>query len=626
MKNDLIVGLGGHIDHGKTSLVKALNGFDGDQRTEEKQRGITLDISFSNLSLPETKTNPSRNISFIDVPGHEKLIKNMIAGAFSIDVFLLIIDVREGIKPQSIEHLQIADILGIPLAICILSKIDLLPKPQIPPNLKIKITDTFSNLKNTKLHSINPFSIYDAQTHTQLKNILYSIPKPIKKTIPFFRYYIDRSFSLKGLGSIVTGSILSGSVDKNEQIYICDLDLEVGIKHINNHQESVEAGITGQRIALNLKNIQSQNLKRGFLLSKKGYIRGFDTIDVVIYPLIQTNLHNTNVDFFIGAKKCSAKISLLQELTDHQNKTQLLATLKTSEKIFSIFDENFILRDGKRTIAGGKILNPITDPMKKKQKCIYLNYLLKKDFKNAFLFCSSVHKHGFGLISSTQRFGLTHQDSLKIAYSLNEIFIDAKNLIIYHPKAFQKIQTDILSTFEKNKNALLSATSIQQKNKWASIDFIQNALQSLEQKDKINKHQNLWISKKNNIKNISEYLTNIIYDNIHSQGFTPLAPYDLYQSLDIDAKSADKALKTLCSSKKIIRLQHNLFITQKNLSVFQQIMRSMIEEYGYIDIAILKQKFVFSRKYLIAYLDSLDSFDDISNTQGKRTFKYKGKK
>lgn len=619
MQNNLIVGLAGHIDHGKTSLIKALNGFDGDQREDEKQRGITLDISFSNLKLP-LDTSEEKNISFIDVPGHEKLIKNMIAGAFGIDIVLLVIACDDGIMPQTLEHIHIADMLGVKQAICVITKIDLFPQNSDFKELKEQIKQMFSKLKNTKLTSIITFSIYDKTTHAHLLNLLKNAKSPKKEDISLFRYYIDRVFSISGAGTVVTGTVLSGSVQKEEKIHICDLDTQVIIKTIKNHDITLETAQTGQRIALNLRS--KENLKRGHLLSKKGYLRGFDEFDVIIYPLCDIV---ANAQFFIGSKKCNAKIQLLDSA--NQEKHFCFATIKTDEKIFSIFGEKFILRSSEKTIGGGEILCPISDPMKKKQKLLYLDYVFKKDFKNAFILSSSIHKRGFGLISSTQRFNLTHPEAIEIAKSLpDEFFVDEKDLIIYHMQTSKILKEEILKITTKNKNALLSTSSVAIKLKWASSAFIQNTLDKLTEQKLLYKKEGFYLSPSNNIKNISEYLQETLYKILSSQGFSPLAPYDIYESLDIDRKSGDNALKALSKTQKIIRLEHNLFINSDTLSEIQTKLREIIKENGYVDITTLKEKLPLSRKYLIAYLDYLDKFEDIINTEGKRTLKYRGEK
>ena len=169
--NDILVGLAGHIDHGKTSFIKALNGFDGDEREEEKQRGITLDISFSNLKLP------NRNIAFIDVPGHEKLIKNMIAGAFGVDVMCLIVASDDGLMPQSIEHIQIANFLGIKKCFCVISKSDKSSEARMQEVQK-QIEDFFSPLQ-IKLEAIFPFSTFSQERDKEpILQYLNTLEKP----------------------------------------------------------------------------------------------------------------------------------------------------------------------------------------------------------------------------------------------------------------------------------------------------------------------------------------------------------------------------------------------------------------------------------------------------------------
>lgn len=634
MQDDLIIGLAGHIDHGKTSLIKALNGFDGDENEQEKQRGITLDISFSNLILPSnTDKKTDRNIAFIDVPGHEKLIKNMIAGAFGIDTILLVVACNDGLMAQSLEHLHIADMLGIKQAICVISKTDLCLDPNQISKLKDEIQFQFTKLQNTVLYGIETFSIYDSTSIKRLLRLLTSLSKPHKEKSVFFRYYIDGIFTIAGAGTIVRGSVLSGSVSIGEKVYICELDKEVSIKTIKNHNNFLQTASPSHRIAFNLKGISAPTLKRGFLLSQKGYIRGFDQIDVVLYQLLDIpNLHNLQVQFFIGAKTCRAKILLLNtDIYEIKNeKRNIFATIKTDEKIFSIFGERFILRNSEGSIAGGIVLNPITDPMKKHEKNLYLSYLLKKDFQNAFLVCSTMHKKGFGLVSSGQRFNLSHQESKQIACSLakslDKMFFDDKNLILYHPETFQILISIVLATFIKNKNALLSASSLGYKIKWATQDFIQKILDFLETENKITKKEGLYFSKENGIKDIDEFLQTAIFRVICGknvdESLAPPAPYNIYDDLDIDRKRGDYALKILVSSQKVIRLEHNLFVATNALNQILQKMRSIIKEQGFIDIATLKDKLPLSRKYLIAYLERLDLFEDIINEGGKRRFKF----
>lgn len=607
--NDLLIALGGHIDHGKTTLIKALNGFDGDELKEEKQRGITLDISFSNLNLP------SRNIAFIDVPGHEKLVKNMIAGAFGVDLLCLVIASDDGIMPQTLEHLEIANFLGISRCFCIITKTDKSSQEDILL-LKEEIHKLFLSL-SIQLDTILPFSIQTQEIDKQaILLYLSNTPKPPKKDIGFFRYYIDRSFSISGAGCVVSGSALSGEVKKGDKLFIYDLGKEVSVRSLKIHSNFASSALPSHRVALNLHGVHSQELKRGFLIAPKGYLRGFHILEVALFgekalPQFAT-LH-------IGAKKTNVTLTLISKIKENL----WFARLKTQEKIFAIFKEKFILRSNNQTLCGGEILAPITDPIKKSQKLSLLHFLFQDDFKNAFKILIEAHPKGFGLISSTQRFGLSHTQALQIAKTLDQIFIDEKNLVIYPQKTNKILQGLILEIFNKNPKALLSASSLHIKTPWASELYIQYILTSMLAQKQIQNKNGLYTSPNNSTQNPQDFIISRIYEILDQQGYAPQAPYNLYDDLGIDRKRGDLALKTLCASQKVIRLEHNLFITSKHLNQLLQIMRQIISQHSYIDLALLKEKIPLSRKYLITYLDYLDRFEDIQKSGTKRHFKHK---
>ena len=356
--SNIIIGTAGHIDHGKTALIKALNGFEGDSTKEEKQRGITIDLSFSNLSRGQ------QNIAFIDVPGHEKLVKNMIAGAFGFDYVMIVVSAAEGIKPQTVEHLEIINLLGLKEIIVVITKKDLVSTEEL--KLKKEQLLLFLDTFDFEIKFIHEVSIYEKESIEKLKNSLFSINNSIKQEENFFRYYVDRVFSPKGIGTVVTGTILGKKIELNEKIFICDSQIESKIKNIQVHNtNALEANISN-RAALNLQGININQIKRGDLITKKGHIRGFDGIDISFKCLKDKKLnHNQIYTLFIGAKKVEVKVLLFDCITNLETG---YATLKADEKLYSIFGEKVILRSGNETICGGKVLNPVIDPMKKNQK------------------------------------------------------------------------------------------------------------------------------------------------------------------------------------------------------------------------------------------------------------------
>ncbi|WP_066355327.1 selenocysteine-specific translation elongation factor [Aliarcobacter skirrowii] len=607
--SNIIIGTAGHIDHGKTALIRALNGFEGDSTNEEKQRGITIDLSFSNLTRAE------RNIAFIDVPGHEKLIKNMIAGAFGFDYVMLVVSSKEGLMPQTIEHIEILSLLGIKNLILVITKKDLVDEKTLKEQ-EDKIVE-FLNKFEFNIKFIKAVSIYDEKSIEDLKNTLFTISNSTKNEENFFRFYVDRVFSVKGSGTVVTGTVLGKKIVLEEKVFIPHLQKETKIKNIQVHnQNAIEANISS-RAALNLSSIDINSLQRGDIITKKGFLRGFDTIDISFKCLKNKKLnHNQTYTLFIGAKKIDAKVLLFDSLTSLEDG---FATLKMDEKIFTVFGEKVILRSANDTICGGVILNPIYDPMNKNQKRDLLKNLYKKDFKNAFKILLEAHKRGLGVVSSTQRFALSHDESLEFANSLEDVFVDKKELVIYPIKTKDEIVEFIKNIYIKNSYALLSSSSINLRVPWASIEFINSALDDLVQNGFLVKEGQLY--KNANIKeDITKELENIFLERLKSEDITPTAPYNIYDDLDIDRKLGDDILKSLTAKKDVIRLQHNLFIHSQSLNKIIKSMREIIKEDGFIEIFNFKQRFDLSRKYLVCYLDYLDNFSDIKKVENRRVF------
>ena len=605
--SNIIIGTAGHIDHGKTALIRALNGFEGDSTNEEKQRGITIDLSFSNLTRAE------RNIAFIDVPGHEKLIKNMIAGAFGFDYVMLVVSAKEGLMPQTIEHIEILSLLGIKNLILVITKKDLVDEQTLKEQ-ESKIVEFLDEFEfNIKF--IKAVSIYDEKSIEDLKNTLFTISNSTKNEENFFRFYVDRVFSVKGSGTVVTGTVLGKKIELEEKVFIPHLQKETKIKNIQVHnQNAIEANISS-RAALNLSSVDINSLQRGDIITKKGFLRGFDTIDISFKCLKNKKLnHNQTYTLFIGAKKIDAKVLLFDSLTSLEDG---FATLKMDEKIFTVFGEKVILRSANDTICGGVILNPIYDPMNKNQKRDLLKNLYKRDFKNAFKILLEAHKRGLGVVSSTQRFALSHDESLEFANSLEDVFVDKKELVIYPIKTKDEIVEFIKNIYIKNSYALLSSSSINLRVPWASIEFINSALDDLVQNGFLVKEGQLY--KNANIKeDITKELENIFLERLKSEDITPTAPYNIYDDLDIDRKLGDDILKSLTAKKDVIRLQHNLFIHSQSLNKIIKSMREIIKQDGFIEIFNFKQRFDLSRKYLVCYLDYLDNFSDIKKVENRR--------
>ena len=604
----IIVGTAGHVDHGKTALIEALTGFRGDSLEEEKRRGITIDLSFSNLKNKDT------NVAFIDVPGHEKLLKNMIAGAFGFDASMVVIDANEGVMPQTNEHLEILNLLHVKHIIVALTKSDLVSKEALDKRVE-EIKEYFKTFSHLQLKAIIPVSIYDKNSIEKLKNELFSIPVIEKKSNGLFRYYIDRSFSLAGVGTVVTGTVLDGDIKVGDKVFAPELNKEIVVRNLQVHERDVEVAKSSQRTAINLQNPKI-TLKKGTLLCKKGFIRGFESIDVWVEGISNHKIkHNTTLMLFVGTKQVEVKILLYG---NEEEISSGFAKLQFKQKIFLVHNEPFILCASGRTIGGGRVLNPINDPIKKRVKLELLKALKEEDFVSAFKILVTIHKRGFGLISSNQRFGLNHDEAIEIAKQIDDVFVDEKGLVLY-PKAIKsELKEKIEAIYKKNEYALLSSNSLALKIKWASETLLKEVLEELVDEGKLEFKEGIYKNPNIDVDNVDRVIEDKIYSILQEEGYTPTAPYNIYDELDIDRKMGDDALKRLTKAKKVVRLAHNLFVTTPNLSKIIAGLREIMKNEGSVDIGSFRKHYDMSRKYLVAYLDYLDMYDDVKKEGMKR--------
>lgn len=603
--NSLIIGTAGHIDHGKTALIKALNGFEGDQNPNEKVRKITIDLSFSHLQ------NKNKNIAFIDVPGHENLVKTMISGAYAFDATLLVVASDDGIMPQTKEHLQILSILGVSRIVLCITKCDLTDTVR-QKYVENEVRNFVKNFKNLTILKSFFISIKDLSGVSGLREFLFTI-EPIKRVdSEILHYYIDRVFSLKGFGTIVTGSLISGILRKNEKIYNCDLDKSFIVKNLQIHDENVEIASSPNRVAINL-DAKTSELEKGQIFSKKGFFRGFNECDCVFYGEIS---HKQNVIFCVGSRQIAATALILSE-----NGNEKFITFKFEKEIFVKFNEHFVVLASSRVIGGGDILNPVTEPLKKSQKIALLCELKDKNFIKVFEILSSSHKHGFGLISSFQRFDMTHENALKIARNLKNAITDENSLCIYDKSAVSDLKDFIKFIVSKNDRAVISAQSLALKISWASPFLCDLTLNELIKDKILQKNGNLFIKFGADFDEITQSLENKIFEILSCGGIAPIAPYNIYDELEIDRTCGDNAMKKLTKAGKIVRITHNVFLTDQNLQKLIKKMRSIIASRGFVNVSVLKDELGISRKFLIAYLEYLDFFDDIKKDGNNRIFK-----
>ncbi len=353
---DIIVGTAGHIDHGKTALVKALTGIDADRLEEEKRRGITIDIGFAHLQL-----TPEIRLGFVDVPGHERFVKNMLAGVGGIDLVLFVIAADESIKPQTREHFDICRLLGIRSGIIALTKADL-ADPDILELARLEV-DEFVAGSFLESAPVIPISSVTGLGIDVLRDELSKAAANAreKDSRGYFRLPIDRAFSLKGFGTVVTGTLISGSVSKEQEVELYPTGKRLRVRGVQVYGASASRAIAGQRTALNLADIEPAELARGMVLSEPGRFRLTKHLDCRLELLRSAKplKHRAPVHFHSGTMEIEAEVRLFRGKTILESGADDYVRIVLREPALLLPGDRFIMRKFSPvvTIGGGTILD-----------------------------------------------------------------------------------------------------------------------------------------------------------------------------------------------------------------------------------------------------------------------------
>ena len=350
-----VVGTAGHVDHGKSTLVQALTGIDPDRLREEKDRGMTIELGFAWLKLAS-----GIEISIVDVPGHERFIKNMLMGSGGVDVALLLIAADEGPMPQTLEHLAILDLLGVNTGLVIITKKDIVDQDW----LDLVTLDVEEMLKNTSLANAQVLAVSAEkddgidELKTALDGLISRLPKPSDTGSP--RLPVDRSFSITGFGAVVTGTLTGGTLKTGGEVEILPSGNKARIRSLQVHEKSQDKVGPGTRVAVNLSGIDHVDVKRGDLMTAPNWLNpstAFDAIIQVIEKAPRPLRHNHKIILFTGTRETPATIRILKG--NHIDPgTSGWIQIKTQEKIPVIRGEYFVIRDTENTLGGGQVLEP----------------------------------------------------------------------------------------------------------------------------------------------------------------------------------------------------------------------------------------------------------------------------
>jgi selenocysteine-specific elongation factor len=402
----VVAGTAGHIDHGKTALVKALTGIDADRLEEEKRRGITIDLGFAHLDL-----SSGLRIGFVDVPGHERFVKNMLAGVGGIDLALFVVAADESIKPQTREHFDICRLLEIPRGVIALTKSDLADADMLGlVKLEVEELTAGSFLAGAPIVAVSSTTGAGiAALKAELERVALSVPA--RDSGGHFRLPIDRVFSVKGFGTVVTGTLISGAVGKEQEVEVFPPSRRIRVRGVEVHSSQTARAAAGQRTALNLAGVEPADLKRGDVLAAPGIFRAISQFDcrLQLLPSAKPLKHRAPVHFHSGTAEIEAEVRLFGASSIKPGQTAY-ARIVLRDPALLLPGDRFIIRmfSPVVTIGGGVVIDTAALRYRKSDNiAARLDALSSSDAPRRIATLAGEARYGIGLAELVARTGMT---------------------------------------------------------------------------------------------------------------------------------------------------------------------------------------------------------------------------
>jgi selenocysteine-specific elongation factor len=621
---DLIVGTAGHIDHGKTALVKALTGVDADRLPEERQRGITIDLGFAELDLGDLR------IGFVDVPGHERFVKNMLAGASGLDFVLLIIASDEGVMPQTREHFEICRLLETKNGIVVLTKKDLVDEEL----LELVRLETAELVENSFLENA-PVIAVSAKTGEgieELKQVLFEAAQkiPARKNETVARLPVDRSFSVKGFGAVATGTLIAGEISETDEMEILPLARKVRVRGLQTYGKSVKTAHAGQRTAVNLGGIEHSEIERGMVLCEKSVLRPTQIFDAEIEVLKDAKRSlksRQRVRVHIGTIEALARVQVLNEANEIQKGEKDFVQLRLETPIVTIPGERFIIRSysPQITIAGGRVLDALAQKHRRKDAeniRKYLQNLIEADkTAQAKLYLETANEHGLTFAGLQARTGFK-REILQKALSENiekKGVIEAESFFIARTP-FENLKTRTLREIESYHRREPLAKGILRETLREKIfahlpqEIFKVTLQALEKESKIASEKDIVRLAAHNLELSAE--EKILREKLEKIYRTakleaPKLEDVLIEStngMKLNRETARKIFQLLINSGKVVKVTEEFYFDKETIDALVKKVKDYAAKTPerLIDVAAFKDLAGVSRKYAIPLLEYFD--------------------
>lgn len=621
MKN-IIVGTAGHIDHGKTTLIKALTGRNTDRWEEEQRRGITIDLGFTYFDLPG-----GDRVGIIDVPGHERFINNMVAGVVGMDLVLLVIAADEGIMPQTKEHVDILNLLGIEKSIIVLNKCDLVDEEW----LELVEEEVKEELEGTFLADA-PVVKVSAATGEGLEGLIGLIERMTSdevvakdiQTIP--RLPVDRAFTLSGFGTIITGTLVSGTITKEDTLEMYPVGKECKIRSIQVHGQDKEACYAGQRVAINLSNVKKKEIKRGCVLAPKNSMKNTDLLDVKLRILdssVRILTNHMRLHFFTGTSEVLCRAVLLDREEIGPGESGFVQ-LRLEEEVAVRRGDKFVVRfySPMETIGGGEVLEPNPRVKRRFQQDVIEELKRKESGSTADMIELHVKGHGDTLITVAELAKLTALSLEEVKEDVEQlesqglvcVFPMRKDIYVWHSdsrrKARQTIQ-DALKAYEERfpyrygmKKAEVQATHFQK----IKANVFDKILEMLIDDGCLRRVDEFLCTPEYEVKKDGTYdkVSGILLDTFGK------AKYDFARYSEIDFKGVDRMigddiLNILLEEQKIVKVTDDMYTLKEYMERAKEVIKEKLREDPLITIAQVRDLFETSRKSAKPILEYMDS-------------------
>jgi selenocysteine-specific elongation factor len=633
----IIVGTAGHIDHGKTALVKALTGIDADRLAEEKRRGITIDLGFAHMEQPGTNGETLR-IGFVDVPGHERFVRNMLAGVGGIDLVLLVIAADESIKPQTREHFEILQLIGVQRGITVITKSDAVDGETLDV-VRMEVEEFLrGSFLDPQRAAIVPVSSLTGTGIEDLKAAIVAAAAHVeaRDSRALARLPIDRVFTMKGFGTVVTGTLISGAIHKEEELEVFPGGQRVRVRGVQVHGQSAESAVAGQRTALNLASASTEDLARGMTLAPPATLMATRRTDVQIRLLASAPRalkDRSRVHFHCHTMETVAQIALYSEKELNPGQTGF-AQISTDEAMLLLPGDRFILRQFSPvvTIGGGMVLDaaPMLNPkeVRKAERAAglkasaffqSLEILSRLEQRGAILTTRVTRrgKAGLSVAEAVAETGWTRNEIAELAVALAKekllTRVEDRLFAEYEFKLSQENLLDAVAAFHKRDPLRPGMAQGELRDEMTRVfsmadEMFEAALASLVQQKRLEVVSDvvrlpgygavMKDEEAESKKKIEEAFTNA--------GLKVPALQEVIAGLKIDKARAQKIVTLLLRDKVLIKVSDELVFHR---SALEQLRRQIIAhktKSPKIDVTQFKELTGVSRKYAIPLLEYLD--------------------